>query len=77
MSGGLRPHPLVDTPCPHDFVFVGIRYEVGDRLPGSSAREITYFESYRCRHCLTVDNFRLRESHDSFQPIRFGATPKP
>lgn len=71
------PPVLVHAPCDHHFDYVGLRFEVGARRAGSSAHDVHYFESYRCRRCLEAKNIKLGETHDSYQPIRYGATPKP
>lgn len=61
--------------CEHDFVYEGVRFKIGDRLPSSDARAIEYFDSYACRRCLVVKLKSLGVSGNTFGPIRHNARP--
>lgn len=65
-----------DKVCKHDFVLAGIVYEVGGMVPGSGARLVEYFRYFYCRRCLEKVYDELREVFTTYDPIKFGATPK-
>lgn len=63
-------------PCDHLWCYAGVRYELGHRLPGSSAREVLYFDAYFCQRCLERTYVRTTFTGSSYDQILFGATPK-
>jgi hypothetical protein len=44
-------------------------------LPGTGAHAVYYYDTFFCIHCLETTYLRLEGEHDSYQEIRFGATP--
>lgn len=63
--------------CSHEFAYGGVKFEVSNRpIPGSGAYLIKYFDCYFCKKCLEKKFEQLDITHDSYQTVRFGATPK-
>lgn len=64
--------------CDHKYVYKGIVYEVsrGRSLPGTSAKTVTYHEAYFCEKCLAQKHRALGVYGNSFENIRYNATPK-
>lgn len=77
MSRRGYPGNLVVHGCLHSWTYGGVRYRIGDRISGSSAHEINYFEAYYCQRCCERKFVKLEVTHDSYHAIRFGATPMP
>lgn len=70
------PQPIT---CEHTFVHGGVKFEYGGRMPGSSAEWVIYYDWFFCTKCLESQYKRLSPypgDHDSYQAIRYGATPK-
>jgi hypothetical protein len=64
--------------CDHDYTYQGVVYVVGSYpLPGSGAKPVTYYESFFCRRCLDRRFVILPGEHNNYQPVLYGATPKP
>lgn len=70
------PHPMTDKVCEHKFVYQGMTYRCGHQLPGSSATSVEYFETYFCEKCLTKQYHSVGDQHDSYQAIKWNATPR-
>lgn len=64
--------------CEHKFVYQGLFYRDGTHpLPGSSARERTYFDRYFCEKCLHTEEKDHRVVGNNYQKVLSGATPAP
>lgn len=61
----------------HNYVYGGVVYVFGDRLPGSGARQVRYYDRYYCAGCLDYQYQRLDFVGSSYDEIRFNATPAP
>lgn len=59
----------------HDYVYRGVVFKVGDQLPGSSAKRVTYYDAFFCRKCLHEDLKMLSRKATTYEPIAFGAVP--
>ena len=65
------PLPL----CGHSWIYSGVRFWVAGFVPGSGAEYVRYCEAYLCSRCCQRQYFQLPEKHDSYQAVRYGATP--
>lgn len=59
----------------HNWQYVGVRYRLGHRIAGSSAREVEYFDCYFCTRCRRREYTKLKLVHDSYQSVQHEATP--
>lgn len=63
--------------CHHSFVYGGIRFEITDLLlPGSGARYVYYYDWFYCPTCLANRYQKLSIETNTYEPVRYGATPK-
>lgn len=63
--------------CDHKFVHGGVKYEIQEwKIPGGGAQPVYYFDWFYCEKCLQNEYQRLAESSNTYEPIRFEATPK-
>lgn len=64
-------------PDQHQWKYRGVSFRnSGERLAGSSATTIEYFDVYFCASCLKVVREKVIEK-DSYQEIKYNATPLP
>ena len=63
--------------CEHAWSATGIRWRFGGRMAGTSAQRVEYFEAFLCSRCCERFYVELGDSysHDSYQKVRFNATP--
>jgi hypothetical protein len=62
--------------CDHKFMYQGVKFSVSDRfVPGSGARVRDYFDFYVCEKCLGGELRPLDCSDDTYQIVKFDATP--
>jgi len=61
--------------CEHDYTYSGVRYKIGDRVPGSGSRYVNYYESFYCRRCLDRRYVRLGTVGNSYDKLSFDAVP--
>ena len=63
--------------CSHNFEYGGVKFEVSNQpMPGSGAHAVKYFDWWFCKKCLKKKFEQLDITHDSYQAVRFRATPK-
>lgn len=61
----------------HKWIYKGIEYKIADYcLAGSGAKPVMYFEVFFCERCLAKKASELDERTDTYQKIKFDATPK-
>lgn len=63
------------TACDHDYSYCGVRYKMGDKVPGSGSRYVNYFESFFCKKCLDRRYVSLEFVGNSYDKLSFDATP--
>lgn len=64
------------TDCEHKYVYVGIVFKIDNYpLPGSSAKEITYFDKYFCEKCLNIRHIELNDKSNTYNGIKYDAKP--
>lgn len=61
----------------HNYVYQGVVYAFGIRLPGSGAKEVHYYDRYYCTGCVACQYQRLDFVGSSYDQIKFNATPAP
>jgi len=66
---------MSDKPCQHKFIYQGVKYKIGEKYGGSGARRVTYFDRHFCEKCLEKRDDSLNIEHDTYQAVRFNATP--
>ena len=70
---------MVDcSPDKCKFEYGGVRFkDTREKLAGSGATRIEYYDYYFCTVCLGYQIKRLTETSNSYQNIKFNATPLP
>jgi hypothetical protein len=64
-------------PCVHKWTYGGVKYEFSEyKCPGSGSYYVWYYDWFYCEKCAFDQYQKLPTEHDSYQHIRFNATPK-
>lgn len=63
-------------PCTHDFAFQSTVHWVGERLPGSDAKDRWYGDRYYCRKCLWTVLRNERVVGNTYGRVIEGTLPK-
>lgn len=63
--------------CKHKFIYGGVKYHISnEKLPGSGAQYVFYFDWFYCEKCLEYEYRRLKEYTNTYQELAYNATPK-
>ncbi len=61
----------------HKWVHGGVKYEISDyNCPGSGAKYVHYFDWFYCENCLQSEYKTLEAQSNTYEKIKFNATPK-
>jgi len=65
-----------EVTCSHEYQYMGLKYQdTGDKLPGSGATNIAYFDAFFCSKCLDTKKRRVDRTTNSYQKPLEGSTP--
>lgn len=64
------------APCEHDYAYTGVRFKDGlENRPGSGAKDRYYAHVFHCRKCLDVRSEQIGAEGNTYEEVRYGATP--
>lgn len=62
--------------CDHHFVYSGVRYTVSEaKVPGSGAQIVVYYDAFHCSKCLKIGYKELSITGNTYEHVKFNATP--
>ena len=62
--------------CVHHFIYSGVRYDVSEaKVPGSGAQAVIYYDVFHCSKCLKIGYKELTFTGNTYEPVKFNATP--